>query len=46
MGSVATRRPAQRKQDSRRTSLRTAARPTRRWSWFAKADPGPRERNQ
>jgi hypothetical protein len=42
-GSLASRRPGQRRQDPRRTPLRTTARPTRKWSWFAKADPGPRK---
>lgn len=44
-GSLA-RRTGQRRQNSRRAPLRTTARPTRKWSWFAKADPGPRERTQ
>lgn len=43
-GSVASRRPGQRRQDSNRTSNRATARPARRWSWFAKADLVPAER--
>jgi hypothetical protein len=45
-GSLASRRSGQRRQDPRRAQLRMPARPTRPWSWFAKADPGPRERSR